>query len=83
MARAVVVPLGSWPLEMLAETAAGYCDEPSVDAFLEKVKRGIYSRPHRADGCRPKWHRAKLEADIARRHGLQRAVIAEDLTGQI
>ena len=80
MARQVAIPYGAWPLEMLAETAAGYCGEPSVEAFSEKVKRGIYSQPNRAAGCRPKWHRAKLEQDIARRHGLQRPSIAEDVT---
>jgi hypothetical protein len=80
MARPTVIPHGSWPLEMMAEKAAGFCDEPSVEAFLEKVKRCVYCKPNRADGCRPKWHRAKLEQDIARRHGLQRPGIAEDLT---
>lgn len=55
---------------MRAETAAAYCDEPSVEAFLAKVDRGVYCKPARADGCSPKWHRAKLDRDIARRHGL-------------
>ncbi len=70
MARATSYPPGAWPLEMRAETAAAYCDEPSVDAFLAKVDRGIYSQPARQKGCQPKWHRAKLDRDIARRHGL-------------
>jgi hypothetical protein len=39
MSRAVAIPHGSWPLEMRAETAAAYCDEPSVEAFLAKVAR--------------------------------------------
>jgi hypothetical protein len=56
---------------MRAETAAAYCDEPSVDAFLAKVQRGIYSVPAREKGCLPKWHRGKLDSDIARRDGLQ------------
>jgi hypothetical protein len=56
---------------MRAETAAAYCDEPSVDSFLAKVQRGIYSVPVREKGCLPKWHRAKLDNDIARRHGLE------------
>ncbi len=60
----------AWPLEMRAETAAAYCDEPSVSAFLSKVERGYYSRPCRQRGCRQKWHRTKLDRDIARRHGL-------------
>jgi hypothetical protein len=69
--RHVTYPPGSWPLEMRAETAAAYCDEPSVEAFLAKVARGIYSQPARAKGALPKWHRAKLDRDIARRHGLR------------
>lgn len=81
MRRAVSYPPGSWPIEMRAETAAAYCDEPSVEAFLAKVERGIYCRPRRQQGCLPKWHRAKLDSDIARRHGLafETAVVAEDV----
>ena len=60
---------------MLAQTAAGYCDEPSIDAFLAKVQRGIYCAPTRERGCLPKWHRGKLDRDIARRHGLQISAI--------
>jgi hypothetical protein len=70
MSRPVAIPNGAWPLEMRAETAAAYCDEPSVEAFLKKVPR-IYSEPARSKGSLPKWHRAKLDRDIARRHGLQ------------
>ena len=64
------IPSGSWPLEMRAQKAAAYCDEPSVDAFLAKVQRGVYPAPTRESGCLPKWHRRKLDRDIARRHGL-------------
>jgi hypothetical protein len=56
---------------MRAETAAAYCDEPSVEAFLRKVNQGIYPEPARQKGCLPKWHRAKLDYVIARRHGLR------------
>jgi hypothetical protein len=56
---------------MRAETAAAFCDEPSVDAFLNKVSLGFYCQPARAKGTLPKWHRHKLERDIARRHGLR------------
>ena len=85
MSRPSVIPAGSWPLEMRAETAAAYCDEPSADAFLAKVQRGIYSAPTREKGCLPKWHRLKLERDIARRHGLQMSTISmtEDVTDLI
>jgi hypothetical protein len=82
MTRPAMTPAGSWPLEMRAETAAAYCDEPSVDAFLSKVSRGIYSPPARMRGCLPKWHRVKLDRDIARRHGLRfdDGPIIEDVT---
>jgi len=70
MIRPTVGPFGSWPLEMRSETAAAYVDEPSVEAFLDKVSRGVYSQPIRESGCLPKWHRKKLDRDIARRHGL-------------
>jgi hypothetical protein len=70
MSRGVSIPNGSWPLEMRAETAAAYVDEPSVESFLRKVPQ-MYSEPTRAKGSLPKWHRSKLDRDIARRHGLQ------------
>ncbi|MGA0595657.1 hypothetical protein [Enterovirga sp. CN4-39] len=69
--RPISIPLGSWPLEMRAETAAAYCDEPSVDAFKAKVEAGFYSKPRREKGMLPKWHRHKLDQDIARGHGLR------------
>jgi hypothetical protein len=81
MSRMVNYPNGAWPSEMRAETAAAYCDEPSVEAFLSKVKQGIYSPPCRQRGMLPKWHRHKLDEDIARRHGLLVApsqLLAED-----
>lgn len=70
MARPVSCPHGAWPLEMRAETAAAFADEPSVDAFLAKVDRGLYPSPRRQPGCLPKWHRGKLEHAIAHLHGL-------------
>jgi hypothetical protein len=71
MVRAVTYLSGAWPLEMCAETAAAYCDEPSVEAFLAKVEKGIYPRPARQQRCMPKWHRAKLDREIARRHNIE------------
>jgi len=68
---------------MRAETAAAYVDEPSVESFLAKVERGIYSQPLRQQGCLPKWHRLKLDRDIAQRHGLEGAPLDEDITGLI
>ena len=68
--RPAAYPLGAWPAEMRSETAAAYVDEPSVQAFLAKVERGIYCQPVRLDGCLPKWAREKLDHDLRRRHNL-------------
>jgi hypothetical protein len=83
MSRTVAIPLGAWPLEMRAETAAAYCDEPSVEAFLAKVAKGIYPPPMRCKGALPKWHRLKLNETIARRHGLLERPEIEDATALI
>ena len=56
---------------MRSETAAAYVDEPSVQAFLSKVERGIYCQPLRLMGCLPKWAREKLDLDLRRRHHLR------------
>jgi hypothetical protein len=63
---------------MRAETAAAYCDEPSVEAFLLKVDRAIYSLPCRQRGSLPKWHRFRLDQDIARRHGFGGSMLVDD-----
>jgi len=68
--RKVNYLIGVWPAEMRGETAAAYCDEPSVEAFLSKVREGIYPGPCRQQGILPKWHRSKLDQVIAQRHGL-------------
>ena len=49
--------------------------------FCKKVAKGIYPPPKKQDGCPDKWHRAKLEADIGRRHGLpsENGPLVEDL----
>jgi hypothetical protein len=52
MPRAVAIPIGARPLEIRAPTAAGYCDEPCVEAVPQ-----IYSEPTRAIGSLPKWAR--------------------------
>lgn len=68
--RPVSFPIGCWPAEMRADTAAAYVDEPSVNAFMLKVERGIYCQPARMVGCLPKWNREKLDMDLRRRHNL-------------
>lgn len=72
-------------MEMRAETAAAFCDEPSVAAFVRKVARGQYSQPVKVPGAHPKWHRWQLENDIAKRHGFDavRQVPPEDIRGLI
>ena len=80
--RPVTFPVGCWPAEMRAETAAAYVDEPSVNAFLSKVERGIYTQPIRMTGCLPKWNREKLDLDLRRRHNLREAggEVVEDIS---
>ena len=64
---------------MIAELAAGYCGEPSVEAFLGKVGK-IYPEPMRTPGVLPKWHRERLDQAIDRRHGLRTdGPLVEDL----
>jgi hypothetical protein len=68
---------------MIAEFAAGYCGEPSVEAFLAKVGK-IYPEPMRTPGVLPKWHRERLDQAIDRRHGLQTdGPLVEDLEALI
>ena len=85
MSRKFYYPGGAWPTEMRAETAAAYCDEPSVEAFASKVTKGLYPKPCRHKGTLPKWHRAKLDEAIALRHGLLpiEGLIVEDIAEQI
>lgn len=70
MGKPPIYSFGMWPLEMRAETAAAYVDEPSVEAFWAKVRRGIYPQPLRQKGCLPKWHREVIDYHVAQRHGL-------------
>ena len=81
MRRRVNYLTGAWPTEMRAATAAAYCDEPSVDAFLSKVKQGLYPQPCRQQNMLPKWHRIKLDEAVALRHGLlpHGGLVAEDI----
>jgi hypothetical protein len=68
---------------MIAELAAGYCGEPSVEAFLAKVGK-IYPEPMRTPGVLPKWHRERLDQAIDRRHGLRTdGPLVEDLEALI
>ena len=67
---------------MLMEAANDPTSTNLRTAFLAKVQRGVYCAPTREKGCLPKWHRLKLDRDIARRHGLRfdNIAVAEDVT---
>lgn len=63
MATAPVIPHGAWPALMSARTAAGYVDEPSVEAFLRAVG-SRYPAPRYGSGKRGRWLRKDLDAAI-------------------
>lgn len=62
-ARPVSIPPGSWPRRMPAAYAAGYCGEPSVEAFLKRVG-SEYPQPRVDDGRRRLWLRDDLDRAI-------------------
>lgn len=70
MSRPAVIPSGSWPRRMCADLAAGYCGEPTVDAFMARVGRE-YPQPRVNDGRRKLWLRDDLD----------RAILPPDLAG--
>jgi hypothetical protein len=59
---------GAWPEQMRAETAAAFCDEPSVDAFRRSVGK-IYPRPYNVPGKGDRWAKGELEAALKRLRG--------------
>jgi hypothetical protein len=59
-----IIPPGCWPRRMTAELAAGYCGEPSVDAFLGRVGKE-YPHPRVNEGRRRLWLRDDLDRAIA------------------
>jgi hypothetical protein len=78
MSRPALIPAGSWPRRMCAELAAGYCGEPTVDAFMSRVG-AEYPRPRVNEGRRKLWLRDDLDQAILP-PDLQRVRdVAEDL----
>jgi len=77
MTRAAVIPLGCWPRQMRAELAAGYCGEPSVEAFMRRVGKN-YPHPRVREGRRQLWLRDDLDRAILPPDMADRDV-AEDL----
>ena len=63
MTRPAVIPAGSWPRRMCAELAAGYCGEPSAEAFIARVGHD-YPKPRVAEGRRKLWLRDDLDKAI-------------------
>ena len=63
MSRPALIPPGSWPRRMPAGYAAGYCGEPSVEAFLDRVG-SEYPQPRVNDGRRKLWLRDDLDLAI-------------------
>lgn len=54
---------GAWPYYMRAETAAAFCDEVSVEAFLRRVGT-VYPRPRTISGRGKVWTQEMLTAAI-------------------
>jgi hypothetical protein len=78
MPRPAIIPAGSWPRRMRAELAAGYCGEPTVEAFLKRVGNE-YPQPRMTQGRRRLWLRDDLDQAILP-SDLQRVRdVAEDL----
>lgn len=65
--RPAIIPLGSWPRRMGAALAAGYCGEPTVEAFIKRVGKE-YPKPRVMDGRRQLWLRDDLDLAIAPGH---------------
>ena len=78
MTRSALVPPGSWPRRMGADLAAGYCGEPTVDAFLKRVGRE-YPLPRVNEGRRRLWLRDDLDSAILPPELMRVADVAEDL----
>lgn len=57
------IPLGAWPRRMAADTAAGYCGETTVEAFLKRVGT-VYPQPRVCEGRRRLWLKDDLDRAI-------------------
>jgi hypothetical protein len=78
MARASLVPAGSWPRRMCAELAAAYCGEVTIDAFLKRVGKE-YPLPRVSEGRRRLWLRDDLDQAILPPEFAGVRDVAEDL----
>lgn len=76
MTRPAIIPAGSWPRRMSVGTAAAYCGESTVEAFLKRVGKE-YPRPRVKEGRRQLWLKDDLDRAIA--PDMVRGDLAEDL----
>lgn len=76
--RPALIPNGAWPRRMRAELAAGYCGEPTAEAFIARVGRE-YPQPRINEGRRRLWLRDDLDQAILPDELRRAADVAEDL----
>jgi len=76
--KAAAIPAGSCPRRMPVELAAGYCGEPTAEAFLKRVGKE-YPLPRISEGRRRLWLRDDLDAAILPPELVQATDIAADL----
>lgn len=68
MTRRPYIPIGVWPEMMTAETAAGYMNECSVEAFLRRVG-SVYPVARNISGRGRVWLKKDLDEAIAQMRG--------------
>jgi hypothetical protein len=73
-----MIPAGSWPRRMSVELAAGYCGEPTAEAFVSRVGKE-YPQPRVSEGRRRLWLRDDLDAAILPPELARVSDVAEDL----
>jgi hypothetical protein len=76
--RLPTIPNGAWPRRMCAEMAAGYCGEPSVQAFISRVGTE-YPQARVNEGRRRLWLRDDLDDAILPEELRRDRDVAEDL----
>ena len=76
--RPATFPIGAWPRRMCAQMAAGYCGEPSAEAFLCRVGKE-YPEPRVREGRRQLWLRDDLDQAILPEDLRRDRDVAEDL----
>jgi hypothetical protein len=78
MTRPATIPTGSWPRRMCAQLAAGYCGEPTAEAFIARVGKE-YPQPRIKEGRRQLWLKDDLDQAILPPELSATRDLAEDL----